>query len=157
MGKISGYKDANGCTYSGDYFQPRYLDAPDWDKREKEIMECVGLGMRPRAAFRAAGIPDVTYTSWRKHFIEDLEKGVRDSPFIKFMLRMAVKSEIHHKSLLSKANEIALEGDGNAKMIQYLLDTKKKYARKQEVEVATSEDTSFQINIIDSKPKEESE
>lgn len=155
MGKIGGYRDKRGCTFPGDYFHPKYMDDPKWDKYQKEIFECLELGMRPRPAFRAAGIPDVTYDSWRKHFIKDLEAGVRDSPLVKFMLRMAIKSEFHHKSLLKKANEIALDGEGNAKMIQYLLDTTHKYSKKQEVEVSTQEDTSFTINIIDSEPKKE--
>lgn len=155
MGKIGGYKEANGCTFTGDYFHPKYMDDPNWDKYEKEILYCLGLGMRPRAAFRSAGLPDTLYNQWNRRFPQEIEKGVTDSPFIKFMLRMAVKSEFHHKSLLKKANEIALDGEGNSKMIQYLLDTTHQYSKKQEVEVSTSEDTSFQINIIDSEPKKE--
>lgn len=154
MGVGDDYMDEHGCTYQGEYFHPKYLDDPNWEKYEKEIMECLSLGMRPRPAFRAAGLHEWLYHDWNKRFAKEIEKGVRDSPFVKFMLRMAMKSEIHHKTLLKKANEIALDGDGNAKMIQYLLDTTKKYARKQEVEVATAEDTTFQINIIDSQPKE---
>lgn len=151
---VTGYRDMNGCTFPGEYFQPKYFEDPNWDKYEKEIMECSELGMRPRPAFRSAGLPATLYEDWQRRFPKELEKGVIDSPFIKFMIRLASKNEYHHKKLLKKANEIALDGDGNAKMVQYLLDTTHKYSKKQEVEVATAEDTTFQINIIDSTPKE---
>lgn len=155
MGVGDDYMDGRGCTYGGEYFHPKYMDDKDWPKYEKEIFECVELGMKPKHAFRSAGLQGQLYYDWVRRFPKQIELGVTDSPFIKFMLKLAKKSEVHHKALLKKGNEIALEGEGNAKMIQYYLDTIYKYSKKKEVEVGTAEDTSFNINIVESKPRED--
>ena len=155
MGVGDDYMDTHGCTYPGDYFHPKYMDDPNWDKYEAEIFECVELGMTPRHAFRAAGLQYQMYHDWVRRFPGEIEQGVRDSPFVKFMVKLSKKSEVLHKALLKKGNEIALDGDGNAKMIQYYLDTRYKYSKKKEVEVGTADDTTFNINIVESKPRED--
>lgn len=155
MAKVPDYRDMKGCTYTGEYFHPCKMDEEGWDKKEKEILECVELGMPPHRAFKVGGLTTWLYYDWSRRMVVELEKGVKDSPFVLFMLSILKKSEVFHKRLLQKGNEIALEGEGNAKMIQYLLDNRYKYSKKKEVEISTADDTTFNINIIDSKPKED--
>ena len=93
MAKVPDYRDMNGCTYTGDYFHPAKMDEEDWDRKEKEIFECVELGMPPHRAFKAAGLTKWLYYNWINRMPGELEKGVKDSPFVKFMLKMC----IYHK------------------------------------------------------------
>lgn len=133
-----------------DGFKPYMMDKPDWKDKEKKILEAVEKGLPTRNAFVYAGLTKWLYDQWRKALYDDLENGVLNTPFVKFMLKLFSKDEELHLQLIEKAREIALEDD-NPKMVQYLLDSRYKYSRKQEVEVSTAEDTTFNINIIESE------
>lgn len=156
MGVGDNFRDENGCTCGGSYFHPRYMDNPDWKEKEKKILEAAATGMHPRHAFQYGGIHEVTYYDWKNHFEEDLSNGIIDSPLVKFMFKLMVQNEKLHKELLDKGKEIALEGNGNPEMIKYLLGKVYKYdSTKQEVELKTEDDTTFNINIVPSEKEED--
>ena len=71
------------------------------------------------------------------------------------MIRLFVKAGVGDAEFESRVLDVAnkLMDDGDSSMVQFLMKTRLGYksTSKKEVEVGTKEDTTFNINIVDSK------
>lgn len=127
----------------------------DWKKKLEAIEADLRKGMPIKNAFIHQGVNPRTYDAWQRYLREDWENGFEDTPFLSFMKKVAMIYEEVHADLMGKAFELAHDGD--SQMVIFLLKSVYGHTptRKSEVEMSTKEDTTFNINIIDSKPRED--
>lgn len=127
----------------------------DYDKKLKAVCADIRKGMPIKNAFAHQGVLGNTYNRWVREARQDWENGFEDTPLLNFMIGAAKVYEEAHMDLLGVAFDLAKEGD--SKMVMFLL--KSVYGhnpnKKKEVEVTTSDDTVFNINIIPSEQKKE--
>ena len=133
---------------------PRFFQT-DFQKKLDAVCADVKKGMPIKNAFVHQGVNPRTYDSWKQMLKEDWEDGFDDTPLMRFMNHVAVAYEDAHSDLLGKAFDLADEGDGQ--MVMFLLKTLYGHNpnSKKEVELSTTEDTTFNINIVEAKKKDD--
>lgn len=131
-----------------------YFFREDYKNKLKAITEDIKKGMPIKNAFIHQGVNENTFIKWQSFLREDWEDGFEDTPFMNFMRNVAIAYEDAHSDLLGKAFQLA--DDGDSKMVMFLL--KSLYGHnpnsKKEVELSTTEDTTFNINIVEPKKKD---
>lgn len=135
-----------------DYHYPHVMRS-DYKKKLDKAIELVKDGLPAHAAVvKAYGVHESRWKVWVKDAIEDIEKGYEKTPLINAVIKISQADVDAHHRLMGKANEIAID-DGNVDMIKFLLERRFGYKKKsqKEVEVATPEDFSFNINITEAK------
>ena len=146
-------------TELGDFHHPILLNKPDFEEKMAKCIRAVEDGLPPKnACILVWGIYPRTYDKWFRHAADDLEAGftAEESNLIKLMMALSQKDEGLHRRLIKTATKMAVD-DESATMLKFLLETRYDYTPKKrsEVELATKEDTTFNINIVESKPKED--
>lgn len=146
-------------TPSGDFHHPDAL-APwkGFDEKYEKAIELAKDGVPAEdICMGVFGTSKRQFRNWIKYYQSDVEAGYdeEDSNLIKLLLGIAKEDLKLHRKLSKKGIDMAL--DGNSQMLQFLLKTRYGYAErsKSEVELSTEEDTNFNINIVESKPRED--
>lgn len=146
-------------TPLGDFHQPFLLNKSDFEEKLKKCVEAVEDGLPPANACRLVwGIIPRTYNRWYQQATEDMEAGftASESNLIKLILALSGKDEKLHLRLIKTATKLAVD-DESATMLKFLLETRYDYSTKKrsEVDIGTKEDITFNINIVESKPRED--
>lgn len=147
---------------NGDFYSSPILDKyndKDYDHELEKCVEAVKDGLPPvNACMLVFGIHESTYSRWYRQVTEDIEAGFdeTDSRMIRLILALSQNDQKLHKRLIKTATKMAID-DESATMLKFLLETRYDYApkKKSEVELATKEDTTFNINIVESKKKDD--
>ena len=145
-------------TGHGDFHHPRLLEK-DFDKNLEKCIKAVKDGLPPQnACVLVFGIHPDTFKNWYRWARDDLDAGFdeTESNLIKLILALSKNDEKLHRRLIKTASKMAID-DESATMLKFLLETRYDYTPKKrnEVELATKEDTTFNINIVESKPKDD--
>ena len=124
-------------------------------KKAVKYIEEDGLKIH-QAVSLAFGITQRTWNIWEKNAIEDLENGFTGTELLDVYFTVLSADANSERKLTRKARELALD-DNNTEMLKFLLERRHGYKKQtqQEVEVATKDDLNFNINIVDSKPKDD--
>ena len=112
-------------------------------------------GMKVReAAMLVFGISYSTFSRWKKEAIDDLTDGWTGTP-LQYVIRELYKADVASgRKLTRRARQLALdEEEPNVEMLKFLLERRHGYRKqsKKDVEVSTTDDFNFNINITDSK------
>ena len=145
-------------TPHGDFHHPKYLEK-DFDKNLEKCIKAVKDGLPPmNACVLVFGIHPETYKKWYTWARDDMDAGFdeTESNLIKLILALSQNDERLHRRLMRTAQKMAID-DESATMLKFLLETRYDYTpkKKSEVDIGTKEDTTFNINIVESKPKED--
>ena len=124
-------------------------------KKAVKYIEEDGLKIH-QAVSLAFGITQRTWNIWEKNAIEDLENGFTGTELLDVYFTVLSADANSERKLTRKARELALD-DNNTEMLKFLLERRHGYKKQtqQEVEVATKDDLNFNINIVDSKKRED--
>lgn len=147
-------------TPMGDFHHPdKLVDSNDFKTKYAKAINYVSDGLPPQEACTLVfGVAKRTFRKWVEWAMEDIEAGFDESEsnLIKLMIGLAQEDAKLHKRISETAISIAVD-ERNTQMIQFLLKTRFGYAEKSksEVEVSTDDETNFNINIIESKPKDD--
>lgn len=98
-----------------------------------------------------AGVTRTAALQWRQAFIKELEDDKTDTPLIRLFTSGLKGDAKLYRKVMKLVVDKAEEGDTNAMI--YLAKHRLGYnsTKKQEVELSTKDDFSFNINIVDSK------
>lgn len=121
----------------------------------ENVKNDVRKGMRVKSAIiKNASISKHTAGYWYRDCVKELEDGKTDTPLIRLFVQAGVGDAEFESRVLDVANRLMDEGDSS--MVQFLMKTRLGYksTSKKEVEMSTKEDTTFNINIVDSKKQE---
>ena len=111
-------------------------------------------GVKPIDAFAYYGIPAWTYYKWREFYKKELKEGKTDTPLIR-LFKHCEKGDANLKVAVGKIAMDKIYNDGDAETMRFVMKHRLGYNNKQEIEVSTPEDTTFNINIIESKPRDD--
>ena len=146
-------------TELGDFHQPRALfDKNGFKEKLPKAVDAVRDGLPAReACMLVFGIGKESFKKWKKWYEDDVNAGFdeTESNLIKLMKELSKEDISLHRRFTKTAVRIATEED-NVNMLQFMLKTRFGYSEKNksEVELSTDEETNFQINIVESKPRE---
>ena len=136
---------------------PHKLRGDEWYYNLKKCVQWVEDGMKPKDAIMSIFQLSLDgWKQWNKFYRADVEAGytAKDSRLIKLYEELAKADGTLHHKLVKNSTEMAL--DGNTEMSKFLLERRCNYKKpSKEVEVSTKENTQFNINITESKPRDE--
>ena len=111
-----------------------------------------------KAVALAYGVAPSTWFKWKENAETDIANGFTGTELMYVYNQLMTADSSAERRLVKRATEIATdEVSPNVDMLKFLLQTRHGYKKTsaKEVEVATKEDLSFNINIVDSKKKDE--
>ena len=125
-------------------------------KSYEKLIENVGndvrRGVKLLDAIRLnAGITNMAVNQWKNAFIKEMEDGKTDTPLIRLFSTGLKSDAVLYRKIMGLVVDKAEEGDTNAMI--YLAKHRLGYnsTKKQEVELSTKDDFSFNINITESE------
>lgn len=109
-----------------------------------------------KAVSMAFGIRPRQWRRWEEMVVEDVNKGYSGTELMDVYFTLMEADGRCESKFTRKAGNLALEED-NVDMIKFILERRFGYKKQtqKEVEVATKDDLNFNINIVDSKKKED--
>lgn len=141
--------------YVNDYHHPTALG----DDYKGKVTKCAKYikedGMKvPEAAMLVFGISQSTFYRWKKEALDDFSDGRTGTP-LQYVIKELYKADVDSsRKLTRRARQLALdENEPNIEMLKFLLERRYGYKKqsKKDVEVSTTDDFNFNINITDSK------
>jgi len=143
----------------GCYEPVAFGDDTEFEKKLDNTLEYIKTGTSPKDAVQICfGITLQTWYVWKRKYQEDLADGYtrRTSRLILLMTEIG-KSDLKTKARLEARAVYRAETDDNPDMLKFVLERRYGYVKKQkkDVEVGTKEDTTFNINITESKPRDD--
>lgn len=141
----------DGTIYKEDCFEPTtLLDNKFRKKLLKNICSMVSKATPIRTAFIANGIPSPTYYSWRKKYREELEeiKGTNYRTMLTEFFGAIYEAEGGTEARLGSVMFRKAIDEEDIEATKYLLDKRYKWKETKQVEVDTSEDKKFELNIV---------
>lgn len=147
-------------TKNMDYYAPKTLKYEnDFEKNLDLVLYHINQGSSPiDAVMMIFGISRRTWFVWKRKYEEDIAKGWtrRDSNLI-LLIEEISKADLRTKARLEARAVIRAETDESPDMLKFVLERRYGYVKKskKDVEVGTKEDTTFNINITESKPRED--
>lgn len=130
----------------------------EYEEGKEEAIQAVKDGMTTVDAITIAfQIHKSQAYKWIQFAEEDLEKGFtrQESRLINLILCLASAELGLKRRLERRANDLALDPEEtNVEMLKFLLERRHGYVKQtqNDIEVGTKEDTSFEINIVESEP-----
>ena len=147
------YKFEDEPEFTPQYFHRSYKF---YENLLEEVPRAVRNGLKPRdAVMFHAGISQKTYSTWKRGFEKEIEDGKRDTPLCRLFLPIMKADGALYEHVMKNMMALVDEGDGES--IRFMVRHRLGYSatNKQEVELSTDEDFSFNINIVDSKKRED--
>lgn len=134
------------------YFHNKYKA---YEKLCEEVPKLIkDTGIKVNDALAYFGINKHTYYSWKSAYLKELRDGKTDTPLIR-LYKACERGDADLKAAVGKIamEKIYKEGDGET--MRFVMKHRLGYNEKKEVELSTAEDTSFNINIVESKPRDD--
>lgn len=144
---------------SGCYEPLSFGGDTEFEKQLDNTLEYINRGTSPQDAVQICfGISRDTWYRWKRNYQKDLADGYtsRTSRLILLMTKIS-QQDLKTKSRLEARAVFRAEHDESPDMLKYVLERRYGYVKKQkkDVEVGTKEDTTFNINITESKPRKD--
>ena len=144
---------------SGCYEPNAFGDDTEFEKKLDNTLGYIDRGTSPADAVQICfGVSLPTYKVWKRKYLEDIAEGYtyHTSRLIKLMTKIS-QHDLKTKSRLEARAVHRAEHDDNPDMLKFVLERRYNYVKKQkkDVEVGTKEDTTFNINITESKPRDD--
>lgn len=95
---------------------------------------------------------------WVKDAEEDIDKGYKNTELIDLVLALTAADIKVHRKFSKRAQDLALDDEEpSVEMLKFLMERRYGYKKtsSKEVEVSTPDDFNFNINITESKNKDE--
>ncbi len=146
----------DGTIYKMGCYEPYRLRDNDYRKRLLEkICKKVSKSTPIHTAFVASGIPLQTYYTWKRKYEEELEeiKGTNYRTMMSEFFGEIYEADSSTEARLGEVlfNKAIHEEDTDS--AKYLLDKRYKWKETKQVEVDTSDDTTFELNIVPMEDK----
>ena len=146
-------------TNQGDFTHPYKLEK-DFKANYEKAISYVRDGLTVKdACVSVFGISERTFRNWYNCALDDMEAGFNESEsnLIKLIVGLSKEDAELNRKLSKKAFDIAINDD-NVSMLQFLLKTRFNYTdkTKHDIEFTNDKDVSFNINIVEPKPRNES-
>lgn len=141
-----------------DFHDPIALGS-NWKSKTNKAVEYIEEdGVKVNEALSLAfDVHEKTWFRWRNWALEDIEKGYTGTRLQTVVTKLCQADIEAGRRLSRRARDLALAEESNVEMLKFLLERRHGYKKesKKEVEVATKDDLNFNINLTESKPKEE--
>ena len=146
-------------TESGDFHHPyalyKGISKEEFLKMKAEVLELVHDAVKPKDAVMAIfHVTESAWYDWQDYYVDDLEKGYnRSESRLICLLDDLRKKDVTTQRLFTKRMKDLSLKDGNVEATKFMLERRygfKKESRKA-VDVSTSDDFNFNINITNSE------
>lgn len=138
---------------------PAFGDEKEFDNRLDNALGYIKTGTSPEDAIRICfNISRDTWYKWKRKYLEEVADGwTRRTSRLVLLFEEISKADLKTKSRLEARAVHRAETDESTDMLKFVLERRYGYVKKskKDVEVGTKEDTTFNINITESKPRED--
>jgi len=136
-----------------------YAVRKDYKKKLDTCLAGIRDGMKVQDAVSMAyGVDKRRWFEWVDMVMEDMEKGITNSPLINAVMKISQGHSNAGRRLTKRANELALDDEApNVEMLKFLLERNYGFTKtsQQEVAVSAPDEFSFNINITESEKKDD--
>ena len=134
-------------------------DDTEFERKLDNTLGYIDRGTSPQDAVQICfGISKDTWYRWKRNYQKDLADGyTRNTSRLILLMTKIGQHDLKTKARLEAGAVLRAETDESPDMLKFLLERRYGYVKKQkkDVEVGTKEDTTFNINITESKPRDD--